>query len=258
MNKLKNKISKWLDDYLTNNNLDTFVVGISGGIDSAVTSTLCARTGKRTIVVTMPIHQNPEETQRGVNHCTWLKETYSNVEEYNIELTDTYDKLKSDTPTLFHNDLSLANTKARIRMSTLYLLAGGSNGIVVGTGNKVEDFGVGFFTKYGDGGVDISPIADLMKSEVYELGREMGVIDSILEAAPTDGLWGDGRTDEDQLGASYKELEWAMVMDTLTNGRLSNLTKIPEDKKQIFETYSKHREKNLHKMKEIPVFKKGR
>jgi len=247
---LQNKISEWLSNYLEYNDLDSFIIGVSGGIDSAVTSTLCAMTGKRTIVVTMPIHQNPEETDRGVKHIDWLKENYSNVEQYNIELTDTFEKLKKDTPSLFHNDLSLANTKARIRMSTLYLIAGGSKGIVVGTGNKVEDFGVGFYTKYGDGGVDISPIADLMKSEVYKLGEDMGVIDDILNARPTDGLWGDGRTDEDQLGVTYDELEWAMNYGGIPYQEME------ERKKYVLETYRKHRDTNMHKMKSIPVYKR--
>jgi len=245
--KIQNKISNWLDEYLENNNLETFVVGISGGIDSALTSTLCAMTGKRTIVLTMPIHQNPDETNRGKNHIKWLKDNYENVEEYHIDLTDTYENIKQTTPSLFHNDLSLANTRARIRMSTLYLIAGGCRGIVVGTGNKIEDFGVGFFTKYGDGGVDISPIADLMKSEVYQLGRELGVIQEILDAKPTDGLWGDDRTDEDQLGASYDDLEWAMEYKD---------SNPDENQKQILKIYNKHRNNNLHKMVEIPVFKK--
>ena len=253
--KLKNSISDWLSNYLEDNKLETFVIGISGGIDSAVTSTLCAMTGKRTIVVTMPIHQNPEETQRGINHISWLKEKYPNVEQYNIELTDTYERLRKDTPALFHNDLSLANTKARIRMNTLYLIAGGSNGIVVGTGNKVEDFGVGFFTKYGDGGVDISPIADLMKSEVYSLGRELGVIEEIINAKPTDGLWNDGRTDEDQLGVSYDELEWAMDIST---AMVTEPVTFSDKEKNILNVYLKHRAENIHKMKGIPVFKKIR
>ena len=246
---LQNRISNWLSDYLTDNNLDTFVIGISGGIDSAVTSTLCAMTGKRTIVVTMPIHQNPDETYRGIDHINWLKEQYPNVEQYNVELTNIYDKFKIEAPALFQSDLSLANTRARVRMTTLYLIAGGSNGIVVGTGNKIEDFGVGFFTKYGDGGVDISPIADLMKSEVYELGRELGIIQTILNARPTDGLWGDGRTDEDQLGVSYDDLEWAMNYDG---------SDVDEKQKHILEVYNKHRKQNLHKMKNIPVFRRNR
>lgn len=244
---LHNEISNWLNSYLEENNLETFVVGISGGIDSAVTSTLCSMTGKRTIVVTMPIHQNPDETDRGKSHIKWLKDNYENVEEYHIDLTDTYENIKQNTPSLFHNDLSLANTRARIRMSTLYLITGGSRGIVVGTGNKVEDFGVGFFTKYGDGGVDISPIADLMKSEVYEMGKEMGLIEEIINAVPTDGLWGDGRTDEDQLGVSYDELEWAMSYDD---------SEINDKQKYILEVYNKHRNNNLHKMVDIPIFKK--
>ena len=248
--KLQNKISNWLNDYLEENNLETFVVGISGGIDSAVTSTLCAMTGRKTYVVVMPIHQNPEETERGIHHCEWLKEKYPNVEQVNVELSGIYDKFLIETPSKFHSKLSLANTRARIRMSTLYLIAGGSSGIVVGTGNKVEDFGVGFFTKYGDGGVDISPIADLMKSEVYELGRDVGVINSILEAAPTDGLWEDKRTDEDQLGVSYDDLEWAMNYDGVSYQEMS------ERKKHILEVYNKHRNNNLHKMIEIPIFKK--
>ena len=198
--KLQNKISKWLKDYLEKNKLDTFVVGVSGGIDSAVTSTLCAMTGKRTIVVTMPIHQNQEETFRGIDHISWLKEKYSNVEQYNVELTSVYNKLTLEAPALFQNDLSLANTRARIRMSTLYLIAGGSKGIVVGTGNKVEDFGVGFFTKYGD-----------------------------------------------QLGVSYDELEWAINYDG---------SEIDERQQHILNVYNKHRNTNLHKMKNIPVFRR--
>jgi len=246
---LQNKISNWLNNYLEDNNIESFVIGISGGIDSAVTSTLCAMTNKRTIVVTMPIHQNPDETDRGKKHIKWLKDNYKNVEEYHIDLTDTYEKFKKNTPILFHNDLSLANTRARIRMTTLYSLAGGSNGIVVGTGNKIEDFGVGFFTKYGDGGVDISPIADLMKSEVYKLGEDMGLITEIIEAIPTDGLWEDERTDEDQLGVSYEELEWVMEYD----GDKSDLT---DEQKNSLSIYHKHRTKNLHKMIDIPIFKK--
>ena len=244
---LQDKISEWLDDYLTDNNMESFVIGISGGIDSAVTSTLCAMTGKRTIVVTLPIHQNPDETYRGLDHIDWLKDNYPNVEQYNVELTGIYDNFKVEAPALFQNDLSLANTKARIRMSTLYLIAGGSKGLVVGTGNKVEDFGVGFFTKYGDGGVDISPIADLMKSEVYSLANNIGIIDSIIKAPPTDGLWDDNRTDEDQLGVSYDDLEWAMNYK-------GNSPSLKE--KRILEIYNKHRKQNMHKMQDIPVFKK--
>ena len=244
---LEKQISSWLKDYLFSNNLDSFVIGISGGIDSAVTSTLCAMTGCKTIVITMPIHQNPNETDRGVEHCSWLTDNYKNIETLHINLTDVYEQLRKNIPSKFNNLLALANTRARIRMSTLYLIAGNSKGIVVGTGNKIEDFGVGFFTKYGDGGVDISPLADLMKTEVYDLGKRINIIESIINAKPTDGLWDDGRTDEDQLGISYDELEWAMNY----NGE-----DIDKDQREILNIYNKHRKINLHKMKDIPVFKK--
>tara|TARA_B100000676_G_scaffold36170_1_gene34104 strand:- start:4998 stop:5753 length:756 start_codon:yes stop_codon:yes gene_type:complete len=245
---LEKKISNWLLDYIENNNLDSFVVGISGGIDSAVTSTLCAMTGRKTYIIVMPIHQRRDETDRGLEHCEWLKQKYSNVEHLKIDLTSTFDHFKSVFPIDFDDKLALANSRARIRMSSLYLIAGNKNGLVVGTGNKIEDFGVGFFTKYGDGGVDISPIADLMKSEVYKLGKKIEIIDSIIKAKPTDGLWDDERTDEDQLGVSYNELEWAMNF----KGNESDLTK---NQQNVLSIYRKHRDKNLHKMKNIPVFK---
>ena len=247
MIKLKNKISKWLNDYLVDNNLDSFVIGISGGIDSAVTSTLCAMTGKKIFLLVMPIHQNQDETNRGLEHCKWLCNKHSNVEILNYDLTSIYESYKSIISNDYHNKLSLANTRARIRMTVLYLIAGNVNGLVVGTGNKVEDFGVGFFTKYGDGGVDVSPIADLMKSEVYDLAKDLHIIKSIIEAKPTDGLWDDRRTDEDQLGVSYDELEWAMKY----NGE-----EVSDRKKDILNIYKKHRAANLHKMKSIPIFKK--
>ena len=249
---LQNKISDWLSRYIEDNSLDSFIIGISGGIDSAVTSALCAHTNKRTIAITMPIHQNPDETDRGEKHIEWLKSKYENVEGLHIDLTESYEKIKDTVPIEFQSELSLANTRARIRMSVLYLVAGSTNGIVVGTGNKIEDFGVGFFTKYGDGGVDISPIADLMKSEVYSLGREIGIIDQIMRAQPTDGLWNDGRTDEDQLGVSYDDLEWAMkVCEASEDSQNLNL-----EQNNILQVYNKHRKSNLHKMKKIPVFKK--
>ena len=255
---LQNKISSWLEKYLVENNLSSFVIGVSGGIDSAVTSALCAQTNKKTIVLTMPIHQNPEETNRGKNHINWLKRKYRKVEDLHIDLTDTYEILKETVPVKFQSDLSLANTRARIRMSTLYLIAGSSNGLVVGTGNKVEDFGVGFFTKYGDGGVDISPIADLMKSEVYALGKEIGIIEEIIGAQPTDGLWNDGRTDEDQLGVSYDDLEWAMKheQEKKNDTKRKSDESLSEFQKNIMSVYKKHRFLNIHKMKKIPVFKK--
>ena len=245
--KLQNQISDWLKDYIKDSNLKAFVVGISGGIDSAVTSTLCAMTGFKTYAVIMPIHQNPDETDRGIEHCNWLKRKFNNIEIIKLDLTDSYETLIKNIPKNFKTDLSLANTRARIRMSTLYLIAGGSSGIVAGTGNKIEDFGVGFFTKYGDGGVDISPIADLMKSDVYKLAKDMGVVDSILKAKPTDGLWDDKRTDEDQLGVSYDDLEWAMSYD-----KEENITK---EQEEILKIYNKFRKANMHKMKPIPIFK---
>ena len=245
---LKEKISNWLSDYLKNNNLDAFVVGISGGIDSAVTSTLCAMTGYSTYVVVMPIHQKEDETDRGIEHCNFLKSQYPNVKDIKVDLTSTFNHFKSVFPSNFEDKLALANSRARIRMTSLYLIAANTNGLVVGTGNKIEDFGVGFFTKYGDGGVDISPIADLMKSEVYELGKNLGIVSSIMNAQPTDGLWDDERTDEDQLGVSYNQLEWAMNF----KGDSSTLTKT---QKHVLYIYKQHRRKNLHKMKGIPVFK---
>ena len=248
MIKLEIQISNWISDYARNNNVGSLVIGVSGGIDSAVTSTLCAITGLNTKLVVMPIYQNKEETKRGINHCNFLKKKFDNIDILKTDLTDVYEISKAKIPFEYHNKLSLANTRARIRMSTLYYIAGNTRGIVVGTGNKIEDFGVGFFTKYGDGGVDISPIADLMKSEVYELGKNLGIIDSIMIAKPTDGLWNDERTDEDQLGASYNQLEWAMNF----KGDTSNLTEI---QKHVLDIYKQHRRKNLHKMKGIPVFK---
>ena len=248
MISLEQKISNWISKYLENNNLQSLVIGISGGIDSAVTSTLCAMTGSKTYVVIMPIHQNSDETNRGIDHCNWLTTKFPNVEMIKVDLTESFEQFKNNFSKKYDNKLALANTRARLRMITLYLIAGNKNGIVAGTGNKVEDFGVGFYTKYGDGGVDISPIADLMKSEVFELGKKIGVIDSILNAKPTDGLWDDERTDEDQLGVSYDELEWAMNF----RGDISSLS---EKQKHILDIYNKHRRKNIHKMIDIPVFK---
>ena len=237
MNELDKKISNWLSDYLKDNNLDSFVIGISGGIDSAVTSTLCAMTGHKTYVVVMPIHQKEEETDRGLEHCKWLRQKYSNVEQIKVNLTSTFDHFKSVFPSNFDDKLALANSRARIRMSSLYLIAGNNNGIVVGTGNKVEDFGVGFYTKYGDGGVDISPIADCTKTQVWEMGKSLGIIKEIIEAEPTDGLWDDGRTDTNQLGMSYNELEKAMI----------------DKNSESYGKYLEIRKKNLHKMNPIPV-----
>ena len=245
---LHKKITNWLKDYAIENNMESFVVGVSGGIDSAVSSTLAARTGMKTYVLIMPIYQNREETSRGNEHCKWLHEKYPNVEMIPVELSDVYDTYRNSVPSKFDNELALANTRARIRMTTLYMVAGSTKGLVVGTGNKVEDFGVGFYTKYGDGGVDISPIGDLMKSEVYELAKDLGVVHSIIDAQPTDGLWGDGRNDEDQIGATYDELEWAMEF----NGDVDDCS---EREKEVLKIYNYFNNKNKHKMISIPIFR---
>ena len=240
-------IEAWLADYLRKTGLSGFIIGISGGIDSAVTSLLCANTGMKTVLVNMPIRQTEAEYARAQEHINDLKSRYSNVESYEVNLTETFETFERIMPfDLGANHLAMANSRARLRMTTLYALGQANGCIVVGTGNKVEDFGIGFYTKYGDGGVDISPIADLMKTEVWALGKHLGVIDSIQTAKPTDGLFADGRSDEDQIGASYPELEWAMTFDgdknTLNTRELEILT--------IFERLNKA---NKHKMEPIPV-----
>lgn len=250
--KVTNHIVQWLKDYATKAHVKGFVVGISGGIDSAVTSTLCAKTGLETLCVEMPIHQAQNQVSRGKEHIAQLKNNYSNVSTITADLTTTFDTFKNTVPKTDDKakvDLALANTRARLRMTTLYYFAGIKGLLVAGTGNKVEDFGVGFYTKYGDGGVDISPIADLLKSEVYTLAKHLGVTTSIQNAAPTDGLFGDSRTDEDQLGASYDELEWAM--EQYDSGKNANAFSGRD--KEVFNIYSKLHKTNLHKMMAIPV-----
>ena len=235
-------ISNWIKDYANkmHNPAKSLVVGVSGGIDSALTSTLASLTGICTIIVTMPIKTNVNQTDLGCIHSKWLTEKYNNVIHHLIDLTDTYKSfhsvLRDDGQ---ESDLGFANSKARLRMMTLYQIAASNSGIVVGTGNKVEDFGVGFYTKYGDGGVDISPIADLMKSEVKALSTTLGIDSRIIDAEPTDGLWDDGRTDENQIGMSYEELEEAM----------SNIQSVNRGR------YEKIRQSNSHKMDPIPVCK---
>jgi len=251
---LAEDISDWIREYAWKNNISTLVVGVSGGVDSAVTSTLCAKTGLRTKVINMPINQNISQYNLSNQHIEWLKGKWDNVEDHIIDLTETYEVFHSKLNDFNVSDLSMANTRARLRMSTLYALAGSNNGIVVGTGNKVEDFGVGFFTKYGDGGVDISPIADLYKSEVYSLAKSLQIIQPILDAPPTDGLWNDGRTNEDQIGATYEELEWAM--NEIENPSLEK--ELNERLAEVMRIYLKFNRMNSHKMRPIPIFKFNR
>jgi len=242
----------WLKTYAQNAKINGFVIGISGGIDSAVTSTLCAKTGLQLLCLEMPIHQHPTQVTLAQNHITWLQENYPNVTTITTDLSQVFDQFLEAIPGVTSEEdrmMALANTRARLRMTTLYYFAGLHNYLVAGTGNKVEDFGVGFYTKYGDGGVDLSPIADLIKSEVYELASCLGIDQQIQIAAPTDGLWGDHRNDEDQIGASYPELEWAMAMSE--KGKKS--TDFSGREREVFDIYSHLNRANQHKMIPIPV-----
>ncbi|WP_319577210.1 NAD(+) synthase [uncultured Desulfobacter sp.] len=241
-------IINWLKNYVDASGLKGFTIGVSGGIDSAVTSTLCARTGYPVIVLNMPIHQASDQVCRSSEHIAWLSKTYDNVTGHDVNLTPVFEQVKTTLPSEIQDGLTMANTRARLRMLTLYSFASHHRMLVAGTGNKVEDFGVGFYTKYGDGGVDISPIADLMKTEVYSLGRYLGVSQDILSARPTDGLWEDNRTDESQIGASYEELEWAMAYEAGDKSR-----DITDHQKEILEVYRKFNQANRHKMEPIPV-----
>ena len=239
-------ISNWIKDYAVTNN-KKLVIGVSGGIDSGVVSTLCAMTGLETIVVTMPIRQNPNLHHLSISHAKWLTENFTNVKHINIDLTEVFDSFEKLLVNQQANSLlGFANSRSRLRMVTLYQIAQSNDALVVGTGNKVEDFGVGFFTKYGDGGVDISPIGDCMKTEVWDMGRELNLLQEIIDAPPTDGLWDDSRTDEMQLGMSYSELEKAMIHDR-------QFRFISEVEMAQLEKYREIRKKNLHKMVPIPV-----
>jgi len=233
-------IKDWILKYVNSmpSKAESLIIGISGGIDSSVTSTLCAMTGLKTIALTMPIKQNKDQNDLSLLHKKWLTDNFKNVETHLIELDNVFKNFEN-TLVNFNNEHGMANSRARIRMTTLYQVAAANKGIVVGTGNKVEDFGVGFYTKYGDGGVDISPIADCTKTEVWELGKELKISNEIINASPTDGLWDDGRTDESQLGLKYKEVE-----DAMNNPNSPN-----------YEKYIKIRNLNLHKMEPIPVCK---
>ena len=235
-----NYIKSWISDYCKSMHKepDSLVIGISGGIDSSVTSTICALTGKKTIVLSMPIKQMKEQHSLSLKHQEWLKNKFKNVEGHLVDLDNLFKSFKNSL-NKFDNEHGYANSRARLRMATLYQVAASNNGIVVGTGNKIEDFGVGFYTKYGDGGVDISPIADCTKSQVWEMGKNLGLLNEIIEALPTDGLWADDRTDAKQLGMSYQELEEAMKDSSNKNHK----------------KYLEIRKRNLHKMNSIPVCK---
>ena len=231
-------ISNWIKKYISSLKYQSpsLIIGVSGGIDSAVTSTLCCKTGFKTIAVSMPIKQNVSQHDLSLKHLDWLKSKFNNVDTMIIELDDVFRSFEN-TMSDFDNKLAFANSRSRLRMVTLYQIAQANNGIVVGTGNKVEDFGVGFYTKYGDGGVDISPIADCTKTDVWNIGKSLGIINEIIEAAPTDGLWDDSRNDESQLGLTYQQIEEAMN----------------NSNSKYYDKYKKVREPNLHKMKPIPV-----
>lgn len=250
--KVASHIVGWLKNYLQSSNTNGFVIGVSGGIDSALTSTLVAMTAYPVLCVDLPIHQSPSQQLRARNHIKNLKAKYPNVQEVEVDLTSVFDELVNSFPASPDNsniEMSLVNARARLRMTSLYYFAGLHSYLVAGTGNKVEDFGVGFYTKYGDGGVDLSPIADLSKTEVYELSEYLGINNEILVAPPTDGLWGDDRTDEDQIGASYPELEWAM--ERQAEGK--SISDFEGREKEVYEIYSRLNKQNQHKMMPIPV-----
>ena len=251
--KLSQYIEGWLIKYIKKSKMDGFVVGVSGGIDSAVTSTICARTGYPTLCLEMGIHQNKSQVSNAKRHIKWLEKNFTNVSHHSLSLSKLFDEFSFALPNETDNNKknhALANSRARLRMTTLYYFSTINNYLVAGTGNKVEDFGIGFYTKYGDGGVDISPIADLMKSEVFILAKYLNIIDDIQKSEPTDGLWDDDRTDEDQIGATYDEIEFAM----------KNMGKKAENvltsrQKEVYKIYKSLNSKNKHKMHPIPVCK---
>jgi len=250
--KVTNHIINWLKDYIEKSKLNGFIVGVSGGVDSALTSTLCAKTGYPVMCLEMPIHQNKKQISNSSIQINWLKSNFSNVTSSKVNLSDVFDKFIDVTPDESNEliNLALANTRARLRMLTLYYFSTVNRYIVTGTGNKVEDFAIGFFTKYGDGGVDISPVADLLKSEVFKLASHLNLPEEILSATPTDGLWNDNRSDEDQIGASYNEIELAMNQKSNnTNSKLNNR------EKDVIDILTNLNSKNKHKMIPIPICK---
>ena len=258
--KVIDYIVGWLESYRADAGMSGFVVGVSGGVDSAVTSTLCARTGHKVVLLNLPIYQNPKHHSLARRHIEWLTQRFDNAKATEIDLTWSFQAIESALPKEVQDDLNMANMRSRLRMLTIYAFAGHYRLLVAGTGNKVEDFGVGFYTKYGDGGVDLSPIADLVKTEVYELARELGIAEDILGAAPTDGLWGDGRTDESQMGATYPELEWAMEFENgLDPGTDPGETDGPhreadlnKRQREVLGIYRRLHRANHHKMIPIP------
>ena len=247
--KVVKHIVSWIKDYCDHAGLKGFVVGVSGGIDSAVTSTLCARTEKQVILLSMPIYQDPGQLSLAQQHIEWLEQNYGQVKGVTIDLTPPFQALEGSFPADIRDELTMANTRSRMRMVTLYALSTHHRMLVVGTGNKVEDFGVGFYTKYGDGGVDILPIADLTKSEVYAIGIELGIDKGIMDASPTDGLWDDNRTDERQIGATYAELEWAMQFEAEPGDEAS----LDPRQIEVLSIYRRFHQANRHKMDPIPV-----
>jgi NAD+ synthase len=242
-------IVTWLQTYCRAAGMKGFVVGVSGGIDSAVTSTLCAKTTQQVLVFNLPIYQAPEQVALSAAHIRWLESNFRNVKGVHVDLTPVFQTLENTLPSEIEDALTMANSRARLRMLTLYAFASHHRLLVAGTGNKIEDFGVGFFTKYGDGGVDISPIADLKKTEVYALGESLGVSREILQAPPTDGLWEDKRSDESQLGATYAELEWAMDYDA----ELAENQDLSHRQAEVLSIYRRFHQANRHKMDPIPV-----
>jgi len=252
MEKIVTHIRTWLTEYCRQSQLNGFVVGISGGIDSAVTSTICCQTGLKVIALNMPIYQPTGQFTLSESHIKWLESRFDNVRGVTVDLTPSFQKIEETLPEEIQDGLTMANTRSRLRMISLYAFASHHKLLVAGTGNRVEDFGVGFYTKYGDGGVDISPIADLFKTEVFALGKYLGVSEEILNAPPTDGLWEDGRSDESQIGATYPELEWAMRYEA---GQLDHKDEelLSPREQEILSIYRKFNRMNRHKMEPIPV-----
>jgi len=247
--KVIDHIVTWLTEYCESADMTGYTVGVSGGIDSAVTSTLCALTGKKVVALNMPIYQAADQVSRSREHIQWLEERHGNVQGVTVDLTPTFKSLEQTLPAQIQDGLAMANSRSRLRMLTLFAFSTHNRMLVAGTGNKVEDFGVGFYTKYGDGGVDLSPIADLMKSQVYEIGRVLGIREDIIQAPPTDGLWEDDRTDESQIGATYAELEWAMTNSQNAPADLS------ARQKEVLAIYRDYHNTNKHKMVPIPICK---